>query len=56
MEFIISQVFYTYDKRWAFQRVGGHWNLYDSNGDFEREFRSFKSMIEYMEGGKKHES
>lgn len=46
---MISEVFYTGDRRWAFQRVGVYWNLYDYNGDFVREFRSFRKMTLFME-------
>ena len=45
----ISEVFYTGNDKWAFQRVGNDWNLYDQYGDFVRTFRSFKAMIFYLE-------
>lgn len=46
---MVTEVFYTGDDRWAFQRVGHEWNLYDQFGDFVKTFRSFRSMIKYME-------
>lgn len=44
----ISEVWYTNNRDWAFQRVGDSWNLYDNNGDFVFSFRSFISLTEYI--------
>lgn len=42
---MISQVFYTDSRRYAFQRVGNHWRIYDGiEGDFLVELRSFELM------------
>lgn len=55
-ERMISEVFYTGDRRWAFQRVGNYWNLYDENGYFHKDFRSFKAMYEYIYEQRRKES
>lgn len=47
---MISPVFYTDDRKFAFQKVGDYYRVYDENGDFDREFRSFKTMCEYICG------
>ena len=44
----ISEVFYTNDRKFAFQKVDNYWRLYGENGDFIQEFRSFVSMYEYI--------
>lgn len=49
---MISEVWYLRDRSWAFQRVGNFYNLYDANGDFNAEFRSFDAMMEYIEMNK----
>lgn len=46
---LISEVFWTADKRFAFQRVGYYWNLYECDGSFRTEFRSFWDMQEYIQ-------
>ena len=44
-----SEVFYTADRRFAFQRVGNYWRLYGGKeGSFIQEFRSFVAMNEYI--------
>lgn len=48
MDDFISYTFVRGDKKWAFQRVGRWWNLYQEDGSFVKEFRSFKSMCDYM--------
>lgn len=50
----ISEVWYGYNGRWAFQRAGNIYNLYDYNGDYVKWFRSFKEMTEYIEGKEKN--
>jgi len=44
----ISEVFYTNDRKFGFQRVGNYWRLYGEEGSFIQEFRSFVSMNEYI--------
>lgn len=45
----ISEVFYTHDRKFCFQRVGNYWRLYGGpEGTFIQEFRSFASMNEYI--------
>lgn len=50
MDGFISEVFYTTDKEYAFQRVGNTYNLYSKALDYNflKSFRSFKSMMEYI--------
>lgn len=48
-KFFISEVWYLSNRLFAFQRVGTFWNLYDHNGDFIKEFRSFYAMTQYIE-------
>lgn len=49
----ISQVFYTEDRKWTFQRVGNEYNLYNQDGDYERSFRSFWKMVEWIKEGER---
>ena len=46
----ISEVFYTTDERFAFQKVGRYYNLYDRNSGyaFRMEFTSFQAMQDFM--------
>jgi len=45
----ISEVFWTSDNKYSFQRVGNYWRLYHGEiGEFLCEFRSFVSMQEYI--------
>ena len=46
----ISEVFWTTDQRFSFQKVGRYYNLYDRNIGyaFLRDFRSFKAMQDFM--------
>ena len=45
----ISEVFYTHDRKFCFQRVGNYWRLYGgTEGSFIQEFRSFVAMNEYI--------
>lgn len=44
----ISEVWFTGNRDWAFQRVGDSWNLYDNNGDFVFSFRSFVELTAYI--------
>lgn len=46
---MISPVFWTENRQHAFQMVEGHWRVYDSAGDFIREFSSFKAMCQYIQ-------
>lgn len=46
----ISQIFWTSDGEYAFQRVGDYWNLYKGKeGKFLKEFRSFWGMEEFIQ-------
>lgn len=47
----ISQVFFTNDRDYAFQKVGKIWNLYseENNWYFLKEFASFHSLCDYIE-------
>ena len=46
---MISQVFYTQHRNFAFQRVGRGYNLYGGEDlHFLRYFRSFVRMCDYM--------
>lgn len=45
----ISPVFYTADRKWSFQRCGEYYRLYNREGWFVQEFRSFKAMCDYMD-------
>lgn len=47
-ENLISQVFYTDSRRFAFQRVGRGFNLYGHDGNFVMNFSSFSRMCEYI--------
>lgn len=45
----ISEVFYTYDRKFAFQRVDRYWRLYGNETlSFIQEFTSFVSMNEFI--------
>lgn len=44
----ISEVFYTYDRMFGFQRVGNYWSLYGQDGYFVKGFRSFTSMMQFI--------
>lgn len=48
-ENLISQVFYTQDRRFAFQRVGRGYNVYGGEGySFIRYFTSFGKMCDFF--------
>ena len=49
MNGFISQVFWTADSKFAFQKVGNVWNLYGADGSFRKEFRSFMAMCLFIE-------
>ena len=44
----ISEVFWTTDTEFAFQRVGNSWNLYWRGIEHTKNFRSFAAMQEYI--------
>ena len=45
----ISEVFYTHDRKFCFQRVGNYWRLYgDEDGHFIQEYRSFVAVQEHI--------
>lgn len=44
----ISPVFWAYNNKVAFQRVGKVYNVYDENGDFICEFKGFEKMCDWM--------
>ena len=44
----ISEVFFTGDRKYAFQRVDRFWRLYGEDGNFVKEFPSFPAMVEYI--------
>lgn len=44
----ISEVFYTNDHKFGFQKVGSIWRLYGSDGEFIQNFRSFVLMNKYI--------
>ena len=45
----ISEVFYSADRKFGFEKAGNHWLLYDGEeGTFLKEFRSFAAMTDYM--------
>ena len=46
----ISEIFWTTDRRFGFQKVGRYYNLYDREIGyaFLRDFRSFKAMQDFM--------
>ena len=45
----ISEVFYTHDRKFGFQRVGNYWRLYGGeDGHFIREYRSFVAVQEHI--------
>jgi len=48
----ISDVWYLGSKEWAFQKIGKCYRLYDSNGDFCQEFKSFRAMTDFISGRK----
>lgn len=52
---MISQVFWTEDGRWAFQKVGKVYNLYDQDGDFVDEFTNFWKMCDWITNMQKEE-
>ena len=45
---MISMVFWTADRKWSFQRVDKDYLLYNQDGDYERAFKSFWKMCEYI--------
>lgn len=49
MEGRISQVFWTVSRKFAFQKVGGCYRVYNQHGEFVTEFRSFDAMCEYIQ-------
>ena len=46
---MISNVFWTEGREFAFQRVGDCWRVYKSDGEFDIEFRSFWAMCLYIQ-------
>lgn len=45
----ISLVFYTHDRKFAFQKVGIYYNLYNGlDGEFITEFISLDALCEYI--------
>ena len=55
----ISEVFYTSDEMFCFQKVGRYYNLYhdrDSGYTFLKEFTSFRVMQEYMNESRKNDA
>ena len=45
----ISELFYTGDRRFAFERAGNVWMLYGGEyGEHIKDFRSFVAMSEYI--------
>lgn len=44
----IGMVYWTNDHRWAWQYVGGYYRLYDSEGKYFREFKSFEKMDTFI--------
>ena len=50
MNGFISDVWFLQDHRWAFQRCGNVYSLYDQDGDFVKSFGSFKAMTDYIRG------
>lgn len=44
----ISEVFFTGDRKFAFQRIDRFWRLYGEDGNFVKEFPSFPAMVEYI--------
>lgn len=51
--YAISPIFWTVRKKWAFQYIYPIFRLYGEDGEFVKEFRSFKAMNQYiiMNGG-----
>ena len=45
---MISQVFWTHTRKWAFQYVGGYFRVYDENGNYLTEFKDFEIMCDYI--------
>lgn len=53
----ISEIFWTKDHQYAFQRVGDVWNLYGGyEGYFVKEFRSFVDLQIYIWENRKEKS
>ena len=53
----ISEVFYTNDRKFAFQKVGNYWRLYIGwEGSFKAEFRSFVAMNEFIQNERMKEN
>lgn len=46
--FAISRAFYVWDGKWSFQYVKPVFRLYGQDGEFVKEFRSFRAMNKYM--------
>ena len=46
--FAISPVFMTWDEKWHFEYVKPVFRLYDIDGVFVKQFRSFKAMNRYI--------
>lgn len=44
----VSQVYWTSDRKWAFQRIGNSYNVYNQDGDYEKSFTSFWKMCEWI--------
>lgn len=45
---MISEVFWTSDKLWAFQYVDGAFNVYNADGDFVIELASFEDVLRFI--------
>ena len=46
--FAISPVFWTANRKWAFQYIDPVYRLYGEDGNFVKQFRSFRSMNKYI--------
>lgn len=45
---MISQVFYTRSGKWGFQYISGWYRVYNADGNFQTEFRSFREMCDFI--------
>lgn len=52
----ISEIFWTTDERFSFQKVGRYYRLYDRNIEYNflKEFTSFKAMQDFMNEERYH--
>ncbi len=46
--YAISPTFTTWNRKWSFQWIYPIFRLYGEDGEFVKEFRSFKAMNEYI--------